>query len=457
MSPLFFPIANLIAPGSSLLYKYSTSSKLSVAGGQNDVQSKITADVHIKGSGDCNYAVQLRNVKITETYDEKDETVSLGDSQKDLESTIVRFRWIDGLIVLLEADQSAKVENVNFIKGVLSTLQVTSPVAADGTTIVREEDVHGVCTTRYSFEKQGGNTQINKDKQLSTCSKDKLFLSASPVLTTLLGPLIDKVFSSETRYVCKTSVNGNKQIQTVKCKIVEITEEHGKSGSPHNHGDKDSDEDDTSSEELIKYDDSAKDDDDEGSSKVIYIKQEITLQTGAANLDGTAIRNVNRQTLQFVPSATYARTNEKVEALSSKIQGLLNSKDWDQLAASRFLEVANELRQMDRSSLNFLKGNPQLKQLVSTFMNTVYADQTASLLNLDETTLKFNNPLAVYYIDNPSVELVDQIIRGARKLNAEQVEDFVGPAATIIKHYAARRNKNADEVMIKLIDVHYKK
>ncbi|CAF0906246.1 unnamed protein product [Didymodactylos carnosus] len=370
----------------------------------------MTADVHIKGLGDCKYVVQLRNVQVTESYDKNEESVLIGDNEKEVENTIVRFRWLDGLIVLLETDQSAKVEIINFIKGILSILQVTSPVVADGISIVREEDIHGVCTTRYSFDKQDDNTEINKDKQLSTCAKDKLYLSANPALTTLLEPFV------------------------IKCKTVIKNAHH-----PY-------DEDNDSFDELLKYDDLMGKNHEEESSKVVYIKQEMTLQSGIVNIDNDTLKNVNLQTLQFVPSATFSRTNEKIETLISKIQRLLNSKDWDQFAASHFLEIANELRRMDRNNLNLFIKNSQLKQLVSTFMNTVYAhDPAASLLNLNQITLKFNNPLAVHYIDNPSTDLVDQMIQGARNLNTNQVEDFVGPAATIVKHYADRRNKDATQ------------
>jgi hypothetical protein len=62
---------------------------------------------------------------------------STASAQKDLENTVVRFRWVDGFVVAVEADTSAKIEHVNFVKGVLSVLQVNSPVPIDGETIVR--------------------------------------------------------------------------------------------------------------------------------------------------------------------------------------------------------------------------------------------------------------------------------------------------------------------------------
>ncbi len=77
------------------------------------------------------YFTQLRNVKITETQDE-DETTVTSSAQKDLENLVVRFRWVDGFLIAVEADASAKVDHVNFIKGVLSALQVYSPVPSDG-------------------------------------------------------------------------------------------------------------------------------------------------------------------------------------------------------------------------------------------------------------------------------------------------------------------------------------
>ena len=116
----------------------------------------------------------------------------------------------------MEADASAKVDHVNFIKGILSALQVYSPVPTDGENTVsihdfvsrttknpfdfkvREEDVLGVCTTRYKYSQKSGATQVHKKKDLSTCSKDKLHLSSSAVLTSLLGPLVS-VFSANTQ------------------------------------------------------------------------------------------------------------------------------------------------------------------------------------------------------------------------------------------------------------------
>jgi hypothetical protein len=85
--------------------------------------------------------------------------------------------------------------------------------------------------------------------------------------------------------------------------------------------------------------------------------------------------------------------------------------------------------------------------LVPAFLNTVYShDPTASLLNLDTTTWKFANPLSVFYLDKPSKELVDQILQGARRVNAPQAPEFVGLAATILKTYKARQTNNKDAV-----------
>ncbi len=50
----------MVVPGQgSLLYKYKTEVKLSVANGQYDLKTEITADVNIKGVGNCDYALQV--------------------------------------------------------------------------------------------------------------------------------------------------------------------------------------------------------------------------------------------------------------------------------------------------------------------------------------------------------------------------------------------------------------
>ena len=61
---------------------------------------------------------------------------STANAQKELENVVVRFRWIDGFLVAVEADSSTSVDHVNFIKGVLSALQVYSPVPNDHENLV---------------------------------------------------------------------------------------------------------------------------------------------------------------------------------------------------------------------------------------------------------------------------------------------------------------------------------
>lgn len=147
--------AQLVTPGqNSLVYKYETEVKLSVANSAFDLKNKIKAQVNIKNLGSCNYAVQverklicemyfyrrflkLQNVKITETNDEdENEVKSTANAQKELENLVVRFRWIDGFVIGVDADESAKVDHVNFVKGILSALQVYSPVSTDDETLV---------------------------------------------------------------------------------------------------------------------------------------------------------------------------------------------------------------------------------------------------------------------------------------------------------------------------------
>lgn len=89
--------------------------------------------------------------------------------------------------------------------------------------------------------------------------------------------------------------------------------------------------------------------------------------------------------------------------------------------------------------------------MIPKFLNRIYAfNPAASSLSLDPQTLKFDNPLAILYIDSPSKELVDQILQGAGRLTAAQVPTFVGLAATVLKSYKAQEtnNKDADNVCI---------
>ncbi|CAF4045453.1 unnamed protein product [Rotaria sp. Silwood2] len=350
--------AQLIAPGQgSLVYTYKTEVKLSVVNGQFDLKNKITADVHIKSLSDCNYALQLRNVQISETKDESEKPVT-SPAQKELENIVVRFRWVDGFLIAVEADASAKVDHVNFIKGILSALQVYSPVYNDGENIVREEDVLGVCTTRYKYSQKDGGTRVNKNKDLSTCSKDKLHLSSSPVLTSLLGPLVEEVFSAKTHYVCQTDIS-DKKVKSVKCKTIEVDADDSKK-STKKDDDHDHVHDDDSSEEDTEVD--FDDQDEEISSKLISISQQLDLKTtGAINVDASAVKNPVRQTLQFVPTASFDKSNEAVSKVVSEIQELLKSKDWDQFAASNFIEITNELRRMDEADINKFKSNADIK------------------------------------------------------------------------------------------------
>ena len=94
------------------------------------------------------------------------------------------------------------------------------------------------------------------------------------------------------------------------------------------------------------------------------------------------------------------------------------------------------------------------RHLIPTFLNKIYAhDPAGSLLNFDINTLKFVNPLSVYYLDKPSTELVEKVVQGAGRLNAQQVPEFVGVAARILQTYKARQDNNKDADAVGLIFV----
>ncbi len=74
-----------------------------------------------------------------------------------------------------------------------------------------------------------------------------------------------------------------------------------------------------------------------------------------------AVRNPVRQTLQFVPTASSDKSNEPVSALVSKLQALFNTKDWNQFAAAGVVDITNELRRMDKPSVDAFKASSGLK------------------------------------------------------------------------------------------------
>ncbi|CAF4628946.1 unnamed protein product [Rotaria socialis] len=69
-------------------------------------------------------------------------------------------------------------------------------------------------------------------------------------------------------------------------------------------------------------------------------------------------------------------------------------------------------------------------------------------MNFNADILTFTNPSSVYYLDNPSTELVDQVVQGASRLTTQRVVDFVRVAARILKAYKSRQDniKDADNV-----------
>ena len=91
-----------------------------------------------------------------------------------------------------------------------------------------------------------------------------------------------EVFTAKTRYVCQTNIR-NEKIQTVKCKTIEVETDDDQNLARKNSNNAEDDfkpvrSDDISSEDFdvdFDYDD----DYEEISSKLLSIKQELTLQT----------------------------------------------------------------------------------------------------------------------------------------------------------------------------------
>ena len=73
------------------------------------------------------------------------------------------------------------------------------------------------------------------------------------------------------------------------------------------------------------------------------------------------MRNPLRQTLQFIPTASFDKSTETVSALVTKIQALLKSTNWNQFAAAKYVEITNELRRMEKSNLEAFKNTAGFK------------------------------------------------------------------------------------------------
>lgn len=65
--------------------------------------------------------------------------------------------------------------------------------------------------------------------------------------------------------------------------------------------------------------------------------------------------------MQFIPTTITNQSKESISSLVSKIQLLLKTEDWTQFASTQFVEIANELRRMDRKTLQEFKTKYELK------------------------------------------------------------------------------------------------
>ena len=111
------------------------------------------------------------------------------------------------------------------------------------------------------------------------------------------------------------------------------------------------------------------------------------------------------------------------------------------------VEAFEMIEQLDQDLVE-LEQRPEDLDLLNRIFRVAHTIKgSSSFLNFDATTMKFSNPLSVFYTDNPSPDLVNEIVKASSRLTPSQVQDFVGLAATILKTYKARQtNKDADAV-----------
>ncbi|CAF3494383.1 unnamed protein product [Rotaria socialis] len=130
---------------------------------------------------------------------------------------------------------------------------------------------------------------------------------------------MQEVFTGKTRYICQTEIH-DKKIQFVKRKTIEMGADDTRKSTQKNQDD----------------------DDHEISSKLISIKQKLKLQpSGSASVDENAVKNPVPLTLKFVSTASFDQSNEAVSRFVVKIQRLLKTENWNEFAASQFVEITN--------------------------------------------------------------------------------------------------------------------
>ncbi|XP_039263293.2 uncharacterized protein LOC120339267 [Styela clava] len=174
-------------------------------------QTSIEVPFTIQAVSDCDLVLQIqRGIYIDNGIPRTDEEL---DWQEAIVAYPLHFSWQDGLIENICPTTNEPNWVLNFKRGILSAMQITSRTSASG---VKEIDVSGNCEADY-FVQGEGTTMIKKTKDYTQCeNRDKhLFFSwATPY--EISSPRQSFIHSMQTCDQTLTNV-----LQGVTC-----TEEH---------------------------------------------------------------------------------------------------------------------------------------------------------------------------------------------------------------------------------------
>ncbi|XP_064477046.1 uncharacterized protein LOC135390962 [Ornithodoros turicata] len=202
-------------PGTLYSYEYRTRSETSMQGTTEDKAALIIdAQVDLHALGGCDFAIQLRNVRLTEESGSIPvrPTSDQVEFQRSLEKLPLKFSFEDGRVVDVCPSEGESLRVINIKKGILSLVQ-NSMRKLEGTEIIIETDVSGNCPTTYEALQPGWSSlSIRKTKDLSLCKDRESSITALQAAT-------------EEQIRSMPAVTGNQECkQTYRSSILESAE-----------------------------------------------------------------------------------------------------------------------------------------------------------------------------------------------------------------------------------------
>eukprot|EP00795_Rhopilema_esculentum_P006498 gene6498-11955_t len=173
LSLQFIAQAKVFRKNKSYLYGYEGIIENGIKGAsENTTQMRLSADLHIDHVAGCQYSMQMKNVKLEESFGSKSQfTLSAGSisASQALERFPVRFVVDHGIITDVQPVLKERERNLlNIKRGILSSFQVKWSKRKS----VREVDVSGECSVTYKLKKEkDGTKNVTKQKNLTSCER----------------------------------------------------------------------------------------------------------------------------------------------------------------------------------------------------------------------------------------------------------------------------------------------